>query len=47
MVKTDIKTKGLINIDKAAQYAADELRREVQENIDKAKSVLNRLKNIF
>ena len=39
MVKTDIKTKGLINIDKAAQYAADELRREVQENIDKAKNI--------
>ncbi len=39
MVKTDIKTKGLINIDKAAQYAADELRREVQNNIDKAANI--------
>ena len=39
MVKTDIKTKGLINIDKAAQYATDELRREVQNNIDKAANI--------
>ena len=39
MVKTDIKTKGLINIDKAAKYAADELRQEIQNNIDKAKNI--------
>ena len=39
MVKTDIKTKGLINIDKAAKYAADELRQEIQSNIDKAKNI--------
>lgn len=39
MVKTDIKTKGLININKAAQYAADELRKEIQSNIDKAKNI--------
>ncbi len=39
MVKTDIKTKGLINIDKAAKYAADELRQEIQNNIDKAKDI--------
>ena len=39
MVKTDIKTKGLININKAAKYAADELRQEIQNNIDKAKNI--------
>jgi len=39
MVKTDLKTKGLINIDKAAKYAADELRQEIQNNIDKAKNI--------
>jgi len=39
MVKTDIKTKGLINIDKAAKYAADELRQEIQNNIDRAKDI--------
>lgn len=39
MVKTDIKTKGLLNIDKAAKYAADELRQEIQNNIDKAKNI--------
>ena len=39
MVKTDLKTKGLININKAAKYAAAELRQEIQDNIDKAKDI--------
>lgn len=38
-IKTDIKTKSLINIKKASQYAADELRQEIQNNIDKAKDI--------
>ena len=39
MVKTDLKTKGLINIEKAAEQAASEVRKEVNEKIEEAKKL--------
>tara|TARA_B110000977_G_scaffold55276_1_gene75350 strand:- start:3059 stop:4381 length:1323 start_codon:yes stop_codon:yes gene_type:complete len=39
MVKTDIKTKSLINLEKAAEEAANELRLFVNEKIDDAKRI--------
>ena len=39
MVKTDLKTKGLINISKAAEQAAMEVRDKVNEKIEEAKQL--------
>lgn len=39
MVKTDLKTKGLINIEKAAEQAASEVRKKVNEKIEEAKEL--------
>jgi len=39
MVKTDLKTKGLINISRAAEQAAIEVRNEVNEKIEEAKQL--------
>ena len=39
MVKTDLKTKGLINIPKAAEQAASEVRKEVNKKIEEAKEL--------
>ncbi len=39
MVKTDLKTKGLVNISKAAEQAAVEVRNEINEKIEEAKKL--------
>jgi hypothetical protein len=39
MVKTDLKTKGLVNISKAAEQAAVEIRNEINEKIEEAKKL--------